>query len=162
MSGLKNECRLYPDRIEIISAGGLAGLMTADTLRKSRYSRNPKIMHALFMLGMVEESGQGITLMRRSLKKNGNPPPEFILMSDSFKVVFRASGSSSVTDRALDMYGKRILEYLETKSELIGRKEVEGLCKVAGTRAKAILKHMVQSGDLVKEGRGPKTRYRLP
>ena len=65
----------YSDRIEIINPGGLFGEVNPDTIwRNVTAYRNPLLAEGLKSLGVVERFGYGLTLARRALKTNGNPP----------------------------------------------------------------------------------------
>lgn len=176
LSGLRNECRLYPDRIEFISPGGLCSMVSIETLGTAHYSRNPKITHALMILGLVEEVGQGITLMRESLKKNGNPKPEFLDDGNRFRVIFRAPRSTktvrpsprgtfkmaspSEDQRVTDLI-RRVRRAFPRKGLSFTRGEIEYALGVKTTRAKMILRILVDAQLLVREGTGPGTRYRV-
>ncbi len=49
------EIRMYADRLEIISPGGLPGYMTLDNLVEEHFSRNPRLVNGLFQWGYIEE-----------------------------------------------------------------------------------------------------------
>jgi len=155
IQGLSNECRYYPDRIEFISAGGLPSFMTLENLSKRHYSRNPKIMHALLVMGLVEELGQGITMMTEALKKNGNPPPEFSVDSDQFRVIFR----KGKVKRTLGEM-KSVLDANFVHEPFLSRRQIEGILGLGATSAKYLLRDLAEEGYLVAVGRGPATRYR--
>lgn len=155
IAGLKNECRIYSDRMEIISAGGLPGMITLENIDKRHYSRNPKIMHALLILGLTEELGQGITLMKEALNRNGNPPPEFVANEEQFKVIFhRAKKYMSGSD------AKLILEKYFAKGDLINRSQIESLTGFGKTRTKYFIKELLKEDYLEKIGNGPSTKYK--
>lgn len=152
--GLKNECRLYPDRLEIISAGALPGVITLQNIEHRHYSRNPKIMQALLILRLTEELGQGITLMKVALKKNGNPLPEFVENTDQFKVIFR-QGRKDYSDRDI----KTIFEEQFISHDTLSRLQIEALTSLGPTSAKYLIQKLLQEGYLQKIGNGPATRY---
>lgn len=154
ISGLRNECRWYPDRLEIISAGSLPNFITIENIDQRHYSRNPKIMHALMILGLVEELGQGVSLMKRSLKANGNPPPEFAASPDQFKVTFfRPRGSTAEDD-----IRKRLDAYFSAHP-MISRRQIEAIFGLGTTTAKYLVDELLKKGYLVRRGRGPATKY---
>lgn len=154
LSGLKNECRLYPNRLEIISAGGLPGFVTIENIDKRHYSRNPKIMHALLILGITEELGQGINLMKHLLKANGNPAPEFIASPEQFKAVFyRPRKFATATDV------KKTLDELFSSDRFISRRQIESICGLGTTKAKYLIEDLIKEGYLTRIGRGPATKY---
>ena len=154
MSGLRNECRLYPDRLEIRSAGGFPSFVTLETLGSRHYSRNPKIMHALLILGLVEELGQGISLMRKALAENGNPAPEFNVSMDHVCVTFRKPQPRTAT-----ALRERVEAHLATH-ERITRRQIEALTGLSGTTAKKLIVKLIADGLLVKHGAARSTHYR--
>jgi ATP-dependent DNA helicase RecG len=83
--------RLYwfDDRIELLSPGGLYGIVTAATLERRNDYRNPVLAEAMRTLGYVNKFGYGIQRARAALAANGNPPPEFDIDDRAFSVVLR-------------------------------------------------------------------------
>lgn len=69
----------FSDRIEIQNPGGPFGQVTASNFGHPGITdyRNPHIAEVMKNLGYVQRFGMGISLARKELKKNGNPPPEF-------------------------------------------------------------------------------------
>jgi ATP-dependent DNA helicase RecG len=69
----------YSDRIEILSPGGPFGAVTPETFGQPGFTdyRNPTLAEALKGYGFVEQFGQGIEIVRRTLAANGNSPAEF-------------------------------------------------------------------------------------
>jgi len=69
----------YPDRIEIISPGGLYGQVTPENFGQGATDyRNPLVAEIMHHLGFAQRFGVGIPLARRALAENGNPEPEFV------------------------------------------------------------------------------------
>lgn len=68
---------LYDDRIEIISPGKLPGLITLDTMKTERFSRNPQISRALFELNLVKELNEGVKRIYKEMKEFFLDAPEF-------------------------------------------------------------------------------------
>jgi len=73
--------RLYwfNDRVEIHNPGGPYGQVTKQNFGQAgAYDyRNPNLAAVMKELGYVQRFGYGITLARKEMDKNGNPPPEF-------------------------------------------------------------------------------------
>lgn len=68
----------YADRIEIISPGGLYGLVTPDNFGQGVTDyRNPLLAEVMHHLGFAQRFGVGVPLARLELERNGNPPPAF-------------------------------------------------------------------------------------
>lgn len=156
IQGLKNEIRVFTNRIEFISAGGLAGLMTLQNLEERHYSRNPKIVHALMTLGYVEELGQGIGLIKKLLKENGNPAPVFEAFPDLFKVTF--------------FYRQRLEDIDSIRNKIVAilkdspgqsRQQIEAKTGLKSTTLKKILAAMIDDKLINRIGKGRATKYLL-
>jgi len=72
-------CNWFDDRIEIHNPGGAYGQVTAESFGDPDVTdyRNPHLAEAMKILELVQRFGVGISIARRELKKNGNPPPEW-------------------------------------------------------------------------------------
>ncbi len=84
ISGQKVTLRMFDDRLEVESPGGLAGPVTLENLGQKRYSRNPLLARLMYELRLVEEMGTGIRRMRRALAEIGSPPPSFVADDSAF------------------------------------------------------------------------------
>ena len=91
--GTNSPVRVYwfDDRIEIINPGGPYGSITAQNFGQAGLAdyRNPQLAAAFKVLGYAQRFGAGITLARESLKKNGNPPPEFKIEQNFIAVIIK-------------------------------------------------------------------------
>ena len=76
----------YPDHVEILSPGGLFGMLTAENFGTKTAYRNEVLAEAMKAFGYVHKFGSGIPAVHRTLKANGNPPAEFYLGPGSFGV----------------------------------------------------------------------------
>lgn len=87
LAGQKVLLRMFDDRLEVESPGGLAGPVTLETLETRRYSRNPRLAQAMYSLRLIEEMGTGIRRIRHELALLGSGTPTFA----SDRVSFRAT-----------------------------------------------------------------------
>jgi ATP-dependent DNA helicase RecG len=80
--------RLFSDRLEIESPGGLLPGATLQELLAGGQSRprNPVIAGALRRMGLMAEAGRGLALIREEMARLGSPPPEFAADAHSFRV----------------------------------------------------------------------------
>ncbi len=80
----------FQDRIEIQSPGGLFGKVNRQNFGQGVTDyRNPHLAEAMKNLGYVQRFGIGIPTAQRELKKNGNPPADFIIADSNLSVVIR-------------------------------------------------------------------------
>jgi ATP-dependent DNA helicase RecG len=89
IGGRRVEIRMYADRLEIISPGGLPGYITVDNIVEEHFSRNPRLVAGLFQWGYIEELGLGIDRMIEDMLQRGHPAPEFRATPYSFTVTLR-------------------------------------------------------------------------
>jgi ATP-dependent DNA helicase RecG len=89
LSGRRVEIRMFEDRLEVISPGGLPGYMTVDNIVEEHFSRNPRVVAGLFQWGYIEELGLGIDRMIEEMLQRGHPAPEFKATPYSFSVTLR-------------------------------------------------------------------------
>lgn len=89
IAGRRTEIRMYADRLEIISPGGLPGYITVDNIVEEHFSRNPRLVAGLFQWGYIEELGLGIDRMIEDMLQRGHPAPEFKATPYSFTVTLR-------------------------------------------------------------------------
>jgi ATP-dependent DNA helicase RecG len=82
----------YDNRIEIISPGGPYGNVTPENFGKPGITdyRNPNIADVLKTLGFVQVFGRGIPTAQNEMRKNGNPPLEFIINQSIVTCILRA------------------------------------------------------------------------
>ena len=59
LTGRSIEVRMYTDRLEITSPGGLPAHITLDNIVDEHYSRNPRLVNGLYQWGYIEELGLG-------------------------------------------------------------------------------------------------------
>jgi ATP-dependent DNA helicase RecG len=80
----------FNDRIEIQSPGGLFGQVNRQNFGKGVTDyRNPHLAEAMKNLGYVQRFGIGIPTAQKELKKNGNPPAEFVIEDSYMSVIVR-------------------------------------------------------------------------
>lgn len=75
----------FDDRVEVHNPGGPFGQVNRENFGQPGITdyRNPHLAEAMKNLGFVQRFGVGIAIARKELKKNGNPPPVF-LVEDAF------------------------------------------------------------------------------
>ncbi|MGL4651638.1 MAG: ATP-binding protein, partial [Caldilineaceae bacterium] len=131
LTGRSIEIRMYTDRLEIVSPGGLPAHITLDNIVEEHYSRNPRVVNGLFQWGYIEELGLGVDRMIEDMVQAGHPPPRFEARSHLFSVVLHnvrdrqrlaAGGDQTMNDRQM-----KAIEYLE-RTGSITNGEYRELC----------------------------------
>lgn len=79
----------FDNRVEVSSPRGPFGVVTKETFAERNDYRNPALAAAMKNLGYVNRFGRGITLVRRSLEANGNPPADYQVEDAYWSVVVR-------------------------------------------------------------------------
>lgn len=69
--------RQYPQRIEVVSPGGLPPGITPENILRQQSPRNRCIAEVLGRCGLVERAGQGFDLIFRECIRQSKPLPDF-------------------------------------------------------------------------------------
>jgi ATP-dependent DNA helicase RecG len=164
IKGRRIEIRMYSDRLEVISPGGLPGFITVENIIDEHFSRNPRIVNGLFQWGYIEELGLGIDRMFEEMEEAGHQPPDFDARPYSFAVTLRnAREAPSAPDWARNTNHRqaRALQYIRENGSITNR-EYRTLCQgVSAETLRLDLVDMVERGILLKVGSKKGTYYIL-
>ena len=83
------QVRLFADRLEVQSPGGLYGNVTEENLEEESSTRNSVLMRLMEDLHLVENRGSGIRAMLEAMRRANLEPPRFEDKRSSFWVTFR-------------------------------------------------------------------------
>jgi ATP-dependent DNA helicase RecG len=162
------QVRLYPDRLEIASPGGLPGFLTTSHLLDGRYSRNPRLAWGLFQWGYVAEPGQGILRMIMGMDGHGALPPEIDAARDHVTVrLYRAGGpnaNGAVDPAEIDLNARQraALDYVRGRGS-ITLHEYRTLCPaVQASVLQRDLRDLVAAELLLKVGPRSGAYYIMP
>jgi len=164
LRGRRIEVRMFADRMEITSPGGLPGFITVENIVEEHFSRNPRIVSGLYQWGYIEELGLGVDLMIDEMVRAGHPPPSFKDSPYSFGVTLynvlegepQPEWSGRVTERQA-----RALSYVERHGQITNR-EYRDLCPgLSPETLRLDLSELVDSGLLLKVGAKRGTYYIL-
>ncbi|OGO06695.1 MAG: hypothetical protein A2Y73_00480 [Chloroflexi bacterium RBG_13_56_8] len=163
ISGQRIEVRLFEDRMEIMSPGGLPGHITLDNILEEHYSRNPRLVRGLYYWGYIEELGQGIDVIYETMRRAHHPPPEFRDTGRSFTVTLR-----SAVDPIGSRYGDqlnprqaRALRFLAANESITNRQYQELCPDVTAETLRLDLRDLVEKGITLKVGSKRGTYYVL-
>ncbi|GEM_PF-190954 len=164
LRGRRIELRMYSDRLEVISPGGLPGFITVENIKDEHFSRNPRIVNGLFQWGYIEELGLGIDRMFEVMEQAGREPPHFDARPYSFAVTLN---NEREKQRPLDWIRSanhrqaRAMQYIREHGSITNR-EYRILCVgVSAETLRLDLSGMVDRGQLIKVGSKKGTHYIL-
>jgi ATP-dependent DNA helicase RecG len=164
ISGRRIEIRMYSDRMEIISPGGLPGYMTLDNLVEEHFSRNPRLVNGLYQWGYIEELGLGIDLMIEEMAQSGHPPPKFRAADHAFTVTLSNKRERTAVPkwtRSMNERQARALTFVRENGSITNR-EYQQLCPDVSTETLRLdLVDLVDRGLLLKIGAKKGTYYIL-
>ncbi len=164
LRGRRIEIRMFSDRMEIISPGGLPGFITVDNIVEEHFSRNPRIVAGLFQWGYIEELGLGVDKMIEEMTQAGHPPPQFKAQPHSFMVVLsnvRERRATPTWEKAMNERQARALTYLRDRGSITNR-EYQQLCPdVSAETLRIDLADLVNRGILLRVGAKKGTYYIL-
>ncbi|MDQ7037093.1 MAG: ATP-binding protein, partial [Anaerolineae bacterium] len=164
LRGRRIELRMYSDRLEVISPGGLPGFITVENIKDEHFSRNPRIVNGLFQWGYIEELGLGIDRMMEVMEQAGHQPPNFDARPYSFAVTLfneREKPKPPEWMRNTNHRQAKALQYIREQGSITNR-EYRQLCEgVSAETLRLDLVDMVEKGILLKVGSKKGTHYIL-
>lgn len=165
LTGSSIEIRMYTDRLEITSPGGLPAHITLDNIVEEHYSRNPRIVNGLYQWGYIEELGLGIDRMIEDMVNAGHKPPKFEAKGHRFTVVLYnnrdATRAVATWEQGMNERQLKAVEFLQ-RSGAITNRDYRDLCPHVGPETLRLdLVDMVEKGILLKIGDKRGTRYIL-
>jgi ATP-dependent DNA helicase RecG len=151
--GREVRVRLYPDRLEIENPGGLFGGLRIDSLfTHQSVCRNSHFATLLEDLGVMENRGDGILSILKSVKEVGLPIPVFQDKIDSFLVTFPRNQQATKSPR------RTVEQFLEETASFARGDLMQALDLTVG-EAKYELSKLQKDGKIQKHGRGRGTYY---
>lgn len=165
--GTPIDIRMFTDRIEITSSGGIYGGFPVSQLgRDNPESRNSSLVRILEILKISENRYSGIPTMENEMKEYGLMPPEYIDNGRQFKIIFRNSLNQEDFERNkanqkplenLDL-SEREIEILEYCRTPLSRKEItEKLGMNYAYVVNKIIKPLMKRGLLIESEKRGKT-----
>jgi ATP-dependent DNA helicase RecG len=167
--GANIQVRLFADRLEVQSPGGLPGPVTVDNILTESYARNPRVADILRDMGYVERHGLGIDNMITSMEGAHLPAPEFSNSATSFTVTLRFRPSDEADPESwLADIGAANLENGQQKALVFARRvgrvvaaDYRSFSGVDLEEAERRLRVLVRDGWLVQIGTRDDAYYAL-
>ncbi len=163
------QVRLFANRLEIQSPGGLYGGVTEETLEEAQSTRNSVLMRLMEDLHLVENRGSGIRTMIEALRGANLEPPRFLDKRAFFVVTFHnhtlmgpeaISWLNQYADRPLNDHQRLALVYLR-HNEHLTNSGYQRLNRVDSAVAYKELRGLVQTSLVGQHGVGGGTYYTL-
>lgn len=164
LNGRRIEVRMFDDRLEVHSPGGLPAYITIDNIVDEHFSRNPRIVNGLYHWNYIEELGLGIDKMIEAMVQAGHPQPAFKATPHSFSVILtnvreRAaapSWESSMNERQL-----RAIQHMREYGRITSR-EYQQICPdVTAETLRLDMVDLTDRGIVMKVGAKRGTYYIL-
>ena len=164
LKGRRIEIRMFSDRLEVVSPGGLPGFITVDNLVEEHFSRNPRLVSGLFQWGYIEELGLGIDRMIEDMVQAGHPPPDFKATPYSFTVTLYNTRDRKVApkwEKSMNERQARALTYIRERGSITNG-DYRRLCPdVSPETLRLDLADLVDRGVLLRIGAKKGTYYIL-
>ncbi|HEY4688922.1 MAG TPA: ATP-binding protein [Anaerolineae bacterium] len=162
LKGRRIEIRMFADRLEVISPGGLPGFITVDNIVEEHFSRNPRIVAGLFQWGYIEELGLGIDRMIEEMTQAGHPAPHFKATPYSFTVTLSNAHVRRATpawEKTMNERQARALAYIREHGQITNR-EYQQICPdVTAETLRLDLVDLVNRGIILRIGAKKGTYY---
>ena len=146
---------IKPDKVEVLSPGGLVSGMAVKSYLDGRYSmlRNPTLAEVFFRLGIIEKFGTGITRIKRSYEGNNNKPT-FEVGDDFICVTLPVlAKTSSLSNDELLVLSKM------SKHQLMARSNIDQLTGFEKTKTIRILNSLQAKGLIKGVGKARARKY---
>jgi len=167
--------RVFDDRIEIVSYGGLPPNTSIETfLLGLSIPRNRNLADIFYRLELIEAFGSGIPKMTDVYQKSGHEisfktsPSGFMItlpnLNHDYAVKSPGSGPYILKEGSqsiVDERTKLAIDLIKAKGP-VSRKELETLWGIGRSAAGLWLDQMVSTGVLLRVGHGRNTRYAIP
>jgi ATP-dependent DNA helicase RecG len=163
------QIRMFADRLEVQSPGGLFGNVTEENLEVEHSTRNARLMRMMEDMHVVENRGSGIGTMLQEMRAANLEPPRFDDRRTSFWVTFRnhtlmspeaITWLNQFAQVPLNDRQRLALVYLR-QHEHIANSDYRRLNHVDAMVAGQELRGLVQAGLVEQHGVSRSTSYTL-
>lgn len=165
--------RIYDDRIEFVSIGGLVkGITLEDIELGVSMLRNPHLANIFYRLKLIEAYGTGLLKIKESYAEYA-VKPKIEVSSHAFKITlpnvnFFKEQHDNHNDKNRDfIFAKndedklnRVFDLCKKKGFIV-RKDIEENLNVSQAAAVILLRGLVERQVLIKQGKARNTRYYL-
>lgn len=169
ISGGHVQVRLFSDRLEVQSPGGLFGTVSEQNIEFEQSTRNHAVVRLLEDFGLVEQRGIGVNRMVRAMLESGLQRPEFRDSLTSFMVSLKNHTMmddeayrwlSSFSDIQISDRQRTALVYA-WRTGTLANKDYQRLNSVSSVQATRELRGLVDLRLLVQHGTRGSAFYTL-
>ena len=165
LTGRRIEIRMFDDRVEIHSPGGLPGYITIDNIVEEHFSRNPRLVNGLYHWNYIEELGLGVDKMIEAMVQAGHPQPVFKATPHSFTVTLfnakerKAQASGSAWESSMNERQLRAIQFMRDNGRITSR-DYQDLCpNVSPETLRLDMVDLTDRGVVMKVGMKRGTYY---
>lgn len=153
--------RQFPQKIEVVSPGGLPDGITLENIIDRQNPRNRPIAEAFEKCNLVERSGQGMNLIYERLIEQSKPLPDFS-NTDDYQVSLTIHGQvkDPLFIHFLEKIGAKNATFQLGTHDLILLDRIHSSQPIA-SEDKPHLKELIELGAVEHTGHGRGTRYLL-
>lgn len=157
---------LYADRIEFTSIGGLlSGVTLNDVMMGISVCRNVKLANIFYRLELIEAYGTGMRKIMEAYAETGKKP-EIETSENAFKIILpnlnvRTETTKSPVNKPAEENQEEMIISLAKRQGAFTRKEVQEKLGISQTTFGRLLKKMIGNGQIIQEGKGRNTHYRI-
>jgi ATP-dependent DNA helicase RecG len=148
IGGDHTRIELFDDRLEVESPGRLPGLVRPESIRSSRFARNPRIARAMSDLGYGRELGEGVDRMFEEMSRVGLPDPVYAERPASLQVTLLADPLAGRILDQLPSGSERFVEFL-SRGERVTTTQAVDLLDVSRPTALKYLRDL-RERDLIE------------
>lgn len=138
IAGTDIQIKMFDDHIVVESPGKLPGLVRADNIRFTHFSRNPQIAEFLKAYNFVKEYGEGVNRMCIELKSAGLKDPAYYTNAFMLQaVIYNTNSEQNIVEKVADSLGKPAIaankSAIETEKPAIDKQKltIEALMSAA-------------------------------
>ena len=163
------QVRMFADRLEVQSPGGLFGNVTVENLEEEQSTRNARLMRMMEDMHIVENRGSGIRAMLQAMRAANLEPPRFDDRRTSFWVTFHnhtlmnpeaIAWLNRFSQHSINDRQRLTLVYLQQHAQ-ITNSDYRRLNHVDAQAAREDLRGLVQAGLVEQNGASRWTYYTL-
>lgn len=162
IKGTEIQIKMFDDRLVFETPGKLPGIVRADNIRHTHFSRNPKVAEYLKAYEYVKEFGEGVDRMCRELSATGTKEPQYHLVAFIMKATVWANvleeGHKNIPSDQKRPEGDQISDQMKIILELImenpkiSRIEIAEKMRLHESSVKRRLKMLVDKGAIQRIG----------